>query len=68
MDERQNTLQEGQSPIGRIALVWRGAPDTVAPTPGATRFHLIFSALDADPVQFVQLAIQRGDARRSLSP
>jgi len=47
MDERQNTLQESQSAIGRIALVWRGAPDTVAPTPGATRFHLIFSALDA---------------------
>jgi hypothetical protein len=47
MGERQNTLQERLSPIGRIALVWRGDPVTVVETPGATRFHLIFSALDA---------------------
>ncbi len=47
MDERQNALQESRSSIGRIALVWRSAPDTAAPTPGAMRFHLIFSALEA---------------------
>ena len=47
MDGKQNILQESRSPIGRIALLWRGDPDPAAPTPGATRFHLIFSALDA---------------------
>jgi hypothetical protein len=34
-------------PIGRVALVWRGDPKAVPPTPQSTRFHLIFSALDA---------------------
>jgi hypothetical protein len=47
MDERQNTLQESQSSIGRIALLWRGDSGAVVPAPAATRFHLIFSALDA---------------------
>jgi hypothetical protein len=34
-------------PIGRVALVWRGDPNAEPPTPSATRFHLIFSALNA---------------------
>ena len=33
--------------VGRVALVWRGDPKDEPPTPGATRFHLIFSALNA---------------------
>jgi hypothetical protein len=33
--------------IRRVALVWRADPSAVVPTPSATRFHLIFSALDA---------------------
>jgi len=33
--------------IGRVALVWRADPSAVVPSPSATRFHLIFSALDA---------------------
>jgi len=44
-------------PIGRVALVWRADPSAVVPTPSATRFHLIFSALDdlaldAEPVLY----------------
>jgi len=34
-------------PIGRVALVWRADSSAEVPTPGATGFHLIFSALDA---------------------
>jgi hypothetical protein len=34
-------------PTGRVALVWRGDPKAEPPTPQSTRFHLIFSALDA---------------------
>jgi hypothetical protein len=34
-------------PIGRVALVWRGGPDAQPPPPTETRFHLIFSALEA---------------------
>jgi hypothetical protein len=34
-------------PMGRVALVWRGDPKAEPPTPGATRFNLIFSALEA---------------------
>jgi len=33
--------------VGRVALVWRGDPKDEPPTPSATRFHLIFSALSA---------------------
>jgi uncharacterized protein DUF6815 len=34
-------------PVGRVALLWRGEPGADVPAPGATRFHLIFSALQA---------------------
>jgi len=34
-------------PIGRVALVWRADPGAAVLTPNATRFHLIFAALDA---------------------
>jgi hypothetical protein len=36
-----------RAPVGRVALVWRGDPKVELPLPSATRFHLIFSALDA---------------------
>jgi Domain of unknown function (DUF6815) len=38
---------ERRPPLGRVALVWRGDPGAGVPEPGATRFHLIFSALEA---------------------
>jgi hypothetical protein len=34
-------------PVGRVALLWRGDPKAEPPLPSATRFHLIFAALDA---------------------
>ena len=34
-------------PVGRVALVWRGDPNAQPPAPSATRFRLIFQALDA---------------------
>jgi hypothetical protein len=37
-------------PAGRVALVWRGDPDAEPPLPAATRFHLIFSALEGEGV------------------
>jgi hypothetical protein len=33
--------------VGRVALVWRGEPGAVVPTPATTRHHLVFSALAA---------------------
>ena len=71
MDERQNTLQESQSPIGRVALVWRGDLGAAVPTPGATRFRLIFSALDAlgiaaEPVLYSE-AVEESVRARLLS-
>jgi hypothetical protein len=48
-------------PLGRVALVWRGDPDAGVPEPGTTRFHLIFSALEAlgvaaEPVLYSEAA------------
>jgi len=55
-------------PIGRVALVWRGDPKAEPPTPSATRFHLIFSALDfvglaAEPVLYSHEAEEQVRAR-----
>jgi len=36
---------ETKPSIGRVALLWRGDATAPPPDPGATRFHLIFSAL-----------------------
>jgi hypothetical protein len=52
---------ERPQPVGRVALVWRGDPGAGVPEPGATRFHLIFSALAAlgvaaEPVLFSEEA------------
>jgi hypothetical protein len=50
MDQKPHTRAvdiSGTTPVGRIALVWRGDPQAEPPAPGATRFHLIFAALDA---------------------
>jgi hypothetical protein len=38
---------ERSRPVGRVALLWRGEPGADVPAPSATRFHLIFSALQA---------------------
>jgi hypothetical protein len=53
---------------GRVALVWRGDPGTAVPEPGSTRFHLIFSALDAlgvaaEPVLYSEEAEEAVRAR-----
>lgn len=45
--ESATTTFDGRPPVGHVALVWRGDPGTHAPEPGTTRFHLIFSALEA---------------------
>lgn len=55
-------------PMGRIALVWRGDSSAEPPTPGATRFHLIFSALQAvglaaEPVLYSEEAEDQVRAR-----
>jgi hypothetical protein len=55
-------------PIGRIALVWRGDPKAEPPPPATTRFHLIFSALDAvglavEPVLYSEETEQQVRAR-----
>lgn len=34
-------------PARHVALLWRGDPNAEPPAPGTTRFHLIFSALEA---------------------
>jgi hypothetical protein len=50
MDDAPNTPSHSllnRPPIARIALVWRGDAGAAVPTTSATRFHLIFSALDA---------------------
>jgi hypothetical protein len=50
MDDTPDTPSQSlvnRSPIGRVALVWRDDPDAAVPTPSTTRFHLIFSALEA---------------------
>jgi hypothetical protein len=46
-------------PLYRAALVWRGDPKADPPAPGATRFHLLFSAFAAagitsDPVLYAE--------------
>jgi hypothetical protein len=53
---------------GRVALVWRGDPGTAVPEPGSTRFHLIFSALEAlgvaaEPVLYSEEAEEAVRAR-----
>jgi hypothetical protein len=67
MDERQ----ESQSSIGRIALLWRGDSGAAVPAPAATRFHLIFSALDAaglatEPILYSEEMAQSVHAHRVL--
>src|SRR5262249_16398952 len=57
-----------QKPVGRVALVWRGDPKAEPPTPSATRFHLIFSALAAvglasEPVLYSEEAEDQVRAR-----
>jgi hypothetical protein len=50
MDTTSNSTTstfERPSPVGRVALVWRGDPSAGAPAPATTRHHLIFSALAA---------------------
>jgi hypothetical protein len=50
MDETPHVQPESlvsRSPFGRVALVWRGDAGVATPTPSTTRFHLIFSALEA---------------------
>ncbi len=50
MDQKPHTPEvdvSSRPPVGRVALVWRGDPQAAPPAPGATRFHLIFSALEA---------------------
>jgi Domain of unknown function (DUF6815) len=54
--------------IGRVGLVWRGDPDSEPPNPKATRFHLIFSALNlvginAEPVLYSEEAEEAVRAR-----
>jgi hypothetical protein len=65
MDKADNPRRP---PIGRIALVWRGDPKAEPPAPGATRFHLIFAALDAlglaaEPVLYSEEAEEQVRAR-----
>ena len=55
-------------PVGRIALLWRGDPKAEPPAPGTTRFHLIFSALEAaglsaEPVLYSEEAEEQVRAR-----
>src|SRR3984957_14653089 len=45
--ESTSSAFERRPSVGRVALVWRGEPGASVPEPGKTRFHLIFSALDA---------------------
>jgi hypothetical protein len=45
--ESTNSAFERRPSVGRVALVWRGEPGAGVPEPGKTRFHLIFSALEA---------------------
>jgi hypothetical protein len=57
-----------QPPVARIALVWRGDPKAEPPTPNATRFHMIFSALSsiglaAEPVLYSEEAEEQIRAR-----
>jgi hypothetical protein len=50
MDDEADTPSHSllnRSPIGRVGLVWRGEAGAAVPTTSTTRFHLIFSALDA---------------------
>jgi uncharacterized protein DUF6815 len=52
----------GHSPR-RVALLWRGDLNAAPPSPGTTRFHLIFSALEAagiraEPVLYAEEAEQ----------
>ena len=59
---------ERRPPVGRVALVWRGDPGAGVPQPGATRFHLIFSALEAlgiaaEPVLYSEEAEEAVRAR-----
>jgi hypothetical protein len=57
-----------QPPTGRVAIVWRGDPSTELPAPAATRFHLIFAALEnvglaAEPVFYSEKAEDQVRAR-----
>jgi len=70
MNETPDTAAEVSSgaPIGHVALVWRGEPNAAPPSANATRFHLIFSALNAvgltcEPVLYAEEAQERIRAR-----